>query len=240
MRRSALKQFWIKLIYAIPLIAISLYPRFTAGGPTNGAARLPTLADLARHGAVYDLMNPPANSGPVSSQEIIDSSHTNFDAFVDVSWRYHAMRRQLGTRLMKRLTEKNAFNWDQIEAAYYLGEMRYAEASDVLSSNITLIWDYTAAPMNHLWPYVPEWGSAALEALVKIGSPCLPAVIRNLAESDDVKTRELSLKVVYRIDGDKDIAGLRLQKALKAEKDMQKQARLQQAMKDLEGISLGK
>lgn len=75
-------------------------------------------------------------------------------------------------------------------------------------------------------------------ALVKIGIPSIPAVIRNLAESDDAKVRELSLEVLYRIERDKDIVQLRLQKALAAEKDLQKQARLQSALKALAEISL--
>ena len=75
-----------------------------------------------------------------------------------------------------------------------------------------------------------------MHALIKIGNPSIPAVIRNLAESDDAKVRELSLTALYHIDGDKDITQLRLQKALKAEKDLQKQARLQAALKSLSEI----
>ena len=80
----------------------------------------------------------------------------------------------------------------------------------------------------------PILGHPAVEALIKIGNPSIPAVIRNLAESDDAKVRELSLKVLKSIDGDKDISQLRLQKAFKAETASQKQARLQAALKDLE------
>ncbi len=45
--------------------------------------------------------------------------------------------------------------------------------------------------------------------------------------------RRVSLQVLTRIDGDKDISRLRLQKALNAQKDSQKQARLQMALKTL-------
>jgi len=74
---------------------------------------------------------------------------------------------------------------------------------------------------------------SAVDALIKIGNPSIPAMMRNLAESDDAKARELSLQVLTRIDGDKDISQLRLQKTLKAETDSTKQTRLQAALKSL-------
>jgi hypothetical protein len=70
-------------------------------------------------------------------------------------------------------------------------------------------------------------------ALIEIGNPSTPAVIRNLADSDDPKVRELSLRVLTRIDNDKDISQLRLQKVLKAETDPKKQARLKAALNAL-------
>ena len=79
----------------------------------------------------------------------------------------------------------------------------------------------------------------ATQALVKIGNPAIPAVIRNLAESDDATFRRLSLSALYHIEGDKDIVQLRLQKALAAEKVSTKQVRLQSALKDLAGTSFG-
>ena len=58
-----------------------------------------------------------------------------------------------------------------------------------------------------------------VDALVKIGNPSIPAVIQNLAETEDGQVIELSLEVLYRIEGDKDIVQLRLQKASFAESD---------------------
>jgi hypothetical protein len=55
-----------------------------------------------------------------------------------------------------------------------------------------------------------------------------------LADSDKATVTKLSLQVLYGIEGDKDIVRLRLQKALEAETNPQKKARLQSAIQELE------
>ena len=114
-------------------------------------------------------------------------------------------------------------------AAYLLGEYRFSKATKTLAKNIS--WEDKVRPNTErgsewFWDHYP-----AMEALIKIGTPSLPAVIRNLAESDDAKVRELSFMVLNRIEGDRDIVQLRLQKALKAENEPQKKTRLQAALK---------
>lgn len=128
-------------------------------------------------------------------------------------------------------------NLGQCEAAYCLGELRASEAANVLGAKISLALNTGKRSLiyyNFPNPEITE--HPVMHALIKIGNPSIPAVIRNLAESDDAKVRELSLTALYHIDGDKDITQLRLQKALKAEKDLQKQARLQAALKSLSEI----
>lgn len=113
-------------------------------------------------------------------------------------------------------------------AVYLLGKYRFSEAADKLASMITL-QDINPQKSEKLWRGFP-----AEDALISIGNPSIPAVIRNLAESDDIKVRKLSLRVIYYIDNDKDIVQLRLQKALKAETNSQKQARLLSALNELD------
>ena len=108
---------------------------------------------------------------------------------------------------------------------------------DALAVKIALKMDLS---QNIIKGYPIIAGYPAMDALIKIGNPSIPAMIRNLAESDDAKYQELSLQVLYRIDGDKDIVQLRLQKALASEKDSQKQARLQSALKALAETSFDK
>ena len=140
---------------------------------------------------------------------------------------------QHSEELFAILKDSKSSNLNRCAAAYYLGEMHVPNASGTLANSIILQFDKSQLPLvKHLETIeIPE--HQAMEALIKIGNPSIPAVIRNLAETDDTKVRDLSLQVLYRIDGDKDIVQLRLQKALKAEKDSQKQARLQSALKAL-------
>ena len=122
-------------------------------------------------------------------------------------------------------------------AAYFLGEYRFPQAVNLLAKNISWedkIRSNTERGSEWFWDRFP-----ATQALVKIGNPAIPAVIRNLAESDDATFRRLSLSALYHIEGDKDIVQLRLQKALAAEKVSTKQVRLQSALKDLAGTSFG-
>jgi HEAT repeat protein len=168
----------------------------------------------------------------VKPEDILASCHPNasWQAFQLVAVDFTAERGRLITELLEILKNPQSTNFDQCAAAYYLGEMRAPEAADVLATKITLKLDFKHISIDGL-PVMPI--DFPTEALIKIGNPSIPAVIRNLAESDDAKVRELSLKVLYRIDGDKDIVQLRLQKVLNAEKDLQKQARLQLALKAL-------
>jgi hypothetical protein len=119
--------------------------------------------------------------------------------------------------------------------------MRVADAVDLLADDITLLFDRTRLPlMKHLVNIDIISEHPAMEALIMIGNPSIPAMIRHLEESDDIQVRDLSLKVLYRIEGDKDIVQLRLQKALAVQKDSHKQARLQLALKAIGGASFGK
>jgi HEAT repeat protein len=119
-------------------------------------------------------------------------------------------------------------------AAYYLGVLRASEAVDALADHITLSLLKPGTATGHMNIDLAPWRALpAMHALHAIGTPSIPAVVRNLAESDDASVRELSLRALNNIENDKDIATLRLQKALKAETDPKKQARLQAAIKAL-------
>jgi hypothetical protein len=170
-------------------------------------------------------------------QQIIDSAKvSNADAELArrAAGQYKEQRQNAIQEFLKILKDSNATTINRATAAFYLGELHADEASDVLAQSITLQIDWNdvtffrglgmIAPLN------------ARDALVKIGSASVPPVIRNLADSDDTKIRQMSLQVLLGIEGDKDVVQLRLQKALKAEPDLQKQERLKTALKDLDAV----
>jgi hypothetical protein len=175
----------------------------------------------------------------VKPEDIVESTHTDdIYVFENVADNFKNQRDQLSSNLLKVFQDKNLSNLNRCAAAYYLGEMRSSETADALASDIALQFDKSQIKIKYLIKInIPAY--PAMNALIKIGSPSIPAMIRNLTENDDVPIRNLSLKVLCRIDGDKDIVQLRLQKALAAEKDSQKQARLQMALKMLSEASFG-
>jgi HEAT repeat protein len=138
--------------------------------------------------------------------------------------------------LLDRFEDPKTPNCDQCSCAYYLGELRAPQAADVLAVSITLELDLKKVLIGGV-PLVAY--DPAMNALIKIGSPSIPALIRNLTESDSAKVREASLKVLCRIEGEKDIVELRLQKALAAQNDGKKQARIRAAIKALADIPAG-
>jgi len=121
-------------------------------------------------------------------------------------------------------------------SAKLLGDYRASEAVDILVQNFEL----DLRPRSILGLLADDYIQPATWALIKIGNPSIPAVIRNLEETDNARIRGLSLKVLYQIDGDKDIVQLRLQKALTAQSDPQKKDRLKAALQALLDPKSGK
>jgi HEAT repeat protein len=120
-------------------------------------------------------------------------------------------------------------NFKRCAAAYYLGELSNKNAINDLASSISLAFKYDVDSLR-----IPAFaGYPAMDALVKMGSSSIPALIRNLTESKDTLVQDLSLQAIIRIDNDRDISQLRLQKAIKSETDLQKQTRLQSALASL-------
>jgi len=143
-------------------------------------------------------------------------------------------RQQLAGELLRLLNAKDSNDCVKCYAAYYLGILHSAEAVDSLASQITL----NCARFVHSIQGITPWRMCpATAALVAIGAPSIPAMIRNVSASDDAQVVKLSLAVLCRIDGDKDIVRLRLQKALEKEPDKTKQARLQTALTTLTALT---
>jgi len=179
-----------------------------------------------------DIINSTSNSASLKMHGI-GGAYLGWEGFSD---RWDMEHKHLIAELLNIFTDETEESLNRSAAAYYLAEMRAPEAANALATNITLHFELylPAHGLNGVEGLQMKWGGyVAMQALVKIGNPSISSVIRHLADSDDAKVRELSLQVITRIDGAKDIVQVRLQKALKAEKDLQKQARLQAALKSL-------
>lgn len=170
----------------------------------------------------------------VTPDEIIASvgATNQYYSFDDrLADRMKLQREKLITRLLNIFRSGGSSNDQKCVAAYYLGEMHASVAVDDLATNISLQIIPSAGYGLDIVPSIPV-------ALVKIGPPAIPALTKNLQESDDAKARELSLKVLCTIEGDKDVVQFRLQKALDAQTDKAKKDRLQAAIKSLPEIKM--
>lgn len=87
-------------------------------------------------------------------------------------------------------------------AAFLLGKMRAPEAVPVLSTALAKVKPYITTDIDPLM-------GAVFNALVEIGRPSIPAMIKNITTSDNEILRERSMDVVYHVLGGKEnIIGL--------------------------------
>lgn len=189
---------------------------------------------------IQALIAPLTNGTEQMSDEHITGRLQRFERLTDKE--RETLLRDIGQNLRQAqgilLTALDSGSEDaKFYAAYLLGEYRFPQAADGLARRITLedkIRSTGQRSCEWFWDRYP-----AMEALIKIGIPSIPALIGNLEESDDATVRKLSLKVIYSIERDKEITTLRLQRALDTQKDSEKRARLQSALKSLSEMQPG-
>lgn len=141
--------------------------------------------------------------------------------------------RRIQEVLLNQLTSTD--NEVRCYAAFLLGEYRFPQAADSLARIINLEAKVRRTSREWYWDQYP-----VVEALIKIGNPSIAPVIRNLRENDDEQVRELSLKVLYFVEGkDSEITALCLRRASEAEHDPAKRARLQSAANKLRDPAFG-
>lgn len=133
--------------------------------------------------------------------------------------------------LLQELGSKN----DDVKfhAAYILGEYRFEQAVDSLSQVITME-DKRPVSIQKSEQYRPRFPAA--HALIRIGNPSVPAMIRNLECSADEKVQKLSLLVIIYIDGE-EVAQAVLKSAIGKQDNPEKKAKLQLV---LETVASGK
>lgn len=136
-------------------------------------------------------------------------------------------RSDLQAKLLSQLDESNptALN---LGIAYLLGVYRMDQTVQDLSKYIALknvqSMDNKRLPLYGEYPVV--------EALIRIGNPAIPEMLRNIESSDDDNVRKLSARVIRYIDGT-EIAQFRLEKRMEAESDQIKKMRLRVAIESI-------
>ncbi len=175
-----------------------------------------------------------AFAGAQAAEETLDvlasiQKNHNFEKFERAAIKFGDDRQALNNELLKVFNNVAASNMNRCWAAYYLGELRQPDSVNSLASNITLL--LIRHPLIHL----PLGGMCpARDALIKIGSPAVGALLDNLQKSDDPNVREYSLNALYQIENDMDVVKLRLQKVMDARQDQQTRARIHEVLKLLD------
>lgn len=121
-------------------------------------------------------------------------------------------RSDLQTALISQLDESNPKEVN-FAIAYLLGMYRMEQAVGSLSKYIALEAETGIEKHSALWDRYP-----VVEALIRIGNPAVPEMLKNIETSQDKKVRELSARVIRYVMG-ADIAKIVLQSAMQDKSD---------------------
>lgn len=118
----------------------------------------------------------------------------------------------------------------QAAAIFLIGRYRLSDGAAELARRIDF-----APPVQRIPEPEPLWEKyPAMEALIAIGQPAIPQVIRLLAGDQNPLRRSLALKVLRYVDNDPDISRFRLKRAEAQEGDPGRKAMLGRALTEFE------
>ncbi len=176
------------------------------------------------------------NEYTVTSADVIRSAEaSDLEPFEKVAVQWGLEHSRLSARMLSIFRDLKSPTLNRCFAAYYLGELHSSEAAEALAPALALHVDLSKYTIKH-YPVIA--GHPVVEALIKIGCPSIPAVIQNLKDSDDTVVKELSLEVLYRVEGEKDVVQSRLRRAAEGEQDPARKARLQNAIDKMRDFNL--
>ena len=179
------------------------------------------------------LLSGCANAMSQAAQD--DSSDTSFEfnpGLLSIDWEAEARRlvtaRRTFLRAIERRLRQEPDPAKKAAVCYLLGEYRAAEAIEPLLDLIDLEAPETLAEFI-TFGSLPRWGKyPAYEALVKIGTPAIPAVVDRLAVEEEEPRRELQVSVIRKILGRERGADM-LAEASRDQSDVERQEKLELA-----------
>jgi len=116
-------------------------------------------------------------------------------------------------------------------AAFLLGRYRMEQSVGALSEFLTLEYEHKTP-----WDREPLWGRRPIvEALIRIGRPAIPEMIKNIETSEDKKVRELSARVIRYVEGP-EVAKFILERQIEKQSDEAKQRNLREALQYIAGL----
>lgn len=136
-------------------------------------------------------------------------------------------RSDLLAQLLQQLASPTSKH-HQCAVVFLLGEYRLGDAVRDLAKIITLEADIKKRNREALWDRYP-----VAEALIKIGVPAVPAMIENLENAKDEKTRELSAEVIRYIQT-RELGKVIVQNAIDKQPQAEKKKNLKEALRYFE------
>ena len=138
-------------------------------------------------------------------------------------------RKDLLAALLKQMGTTSSSNV-QAAVMFLIGRHRLTEGVTELTRRIDF-----AAPSQGIPEPEPLWETyPAMEALISIGQPAIPSMIRLLATENNDNRRNLALKVIRYVEQDVDVARCRLNRAEAEENDVGRKAMLRRAQSQFE------
>lgn len=190
-------------------------------------------------GLAFGLGVPPAvaqqkGRAPMIEQEVMDMmkaldgmderSRMKYLSQVD------EQRNELRAALVKCLDTSASRNV-QVAAIYLLGRHRFSEAVPELIKRIDFDAGETPKKMAEpLWERYP-----AMEALIAIGRPSIPAALELLATDGNGLRRDLAVKVIRYVE-DAELARIVIERAQTVETDARRKVGLQEALSRLQRL----
>jgi hypothetical protein len=200
------------IIFLLALLAVAIWSYNTQGGDT--AQKIEDPASVLMH--EYSIVNSPQ-----------ESSVEDFDKTAKEIIEY---RGQIEHYLIVLLRDSRLSNDKKIRICAMMAHYRIEDIPD-LAENIDLEY---VSPQKEITE-LPLWGRyPAQQALIRIGTRSVPAMLQIIETSDNEKRRELAARVIIGVQegsGEPALARILMEKKIEKQTDPEKKKRLEATLK---------